>query len=79
LTAPVQRAPLRLGSVATLSRNFQLGWLSPLLRDEQVQIRLVAGLPLIVPSPNSAVRPAFDLLLEEAGAHPVLRGMLGLA
>ena len=137
-TATVQRAVLRVGSVATLSRNFQLGWLSPLLRDEQVQIRLVSGLPrellaqlsahtldvvlsneaaprdtsagwvsrriasqslslvsrpplrkrparpafrfpqdlegqpLIVPSQDSAVRPAFDLLLEEAGVRPVL-------
>ena len=137
-TSAQKRAVLRVGSVATLSRNFQLGWLSPLLRDEQVQIRLVSGTPrellaqlsahtldvvlsneaaprdtsagwvsrrvasqslslvsrppprkrparpalrfpqdldgqpLIVPSQDSAVRPAFDLLLEEAGVRPVL-------
>jgi LysR family transcriptional activator of nhaA len=143
-TSTLKRAVLRVGSVATLSRNFQLGWLSPLLRDEQVQIRLVSGQPrellaqlsahtldvvlsneaaprdtsagwvsrrvasqslslvsrpperlrkgggkgpaapafrfpqdldgkpLILPSADSAVRPAFDLLLEEAGVRPVL-------
>ena len=139
--APAQQRPvLRVGAVATLSRNFQLGWLSPLLRDEQVQIRLVSGpprellaqlsahtldvvlsneaaprdtsagwvsrrvasqslslvsrppararkrqaeaafrfpqdldgQPLILPSEDSAVRPAFDLLLEEAGVRPQL-------
>ena len=137
-TSAQKRAVLRVGSVATLSRNFQLGWLSPLLRDEQVQIRLVSGTPrellaqlsahtldvvlsneaaprdtsagwvsrrvasqslslvsrpparkrparpalrfpqdldgqpIILPSADSAVRPAFDLLLEEAGVRPVL-------
>ena len=127
------RAVLRVGAVATLSRNFQIGWLSPMLRDQQVQIRLVSGQPrellaqlsahsldvvlsnapaprdkaagwisrriaqqalslvskpvgrkqsrfqfprdlegqpLILPSEDSAIRPAFDLLLEEAGVHP---------
>lgn len=129
------RAILRVGAVATLSRNFQIGWLSPMLRDQQVQIRLVSGQPrellaqlsahsldvvlsnepaprdkaagwtsrriaqqtlslvsrppgrsrkhkafqfpkdlegqpLILPSEDSAIRPAFDLLLEEAGVRP---------
>lgn len=30
------------------------------------------GQPIILPSADSAVRPAFDLLLEEAGVRPVL-------
>lgn len=127
------RAVLRVGAVATLSRNFQLGWLLPMLQGQQVQIRLVAGQlrdllaqlathaldvvlsneaaprdssagwvsrriaqqpvslvskpprrgarpfqfpqdldgqPLLLPSEESAVRPAFDLLLEEAGVRP---------
>ncbi len=129
------RAVLRVGAVATLSRNFQLGWLSPILREQQVQIRLVSGQPrqllaqlsahaldvvlstepaprdkaagwisrriaqqplslvsrppgrsrgrsafkfpqdlqgqpLLLPSEDSAIRPAFDLLLEEAGVQP---------
>ncbi len=128
-------AVLRVGAVATLSRNFQLGWLAPVLREQQVQIRLVSGQPrellaqlsahaldvvlsnepaprdkaagwvsrriaqqplslvsrprerserpsrfkfpqdlnsqpLILPSEDSAIRPAFDLLLEEAGVQP---------
>ena len=135
-TPAPSRALLRVGAVSTLSRNFQLGWLKPLLRDPQVQIRLVAGAPrellaqlsahaldvvlsneaaprdkaggwvsrrvaqqplslvshpppkgarqtpplrfphdldgqpLLLPSEESAVRPAFDLLLEEAGVRP---------
>lgn len=28
------------------------------------------GQPLLLPSQDSAVRPAFDLMLEEAGVHP---------
>jgi LysR family transcriptional activator of nhaA len=131
------RAVLRIGAVATLSRNFQLGWLAPMLKDPQVQIRLVSGQmrellaqlsahtldvvlateaaprdkavgwvsrridrqplslvsapprrraragakpfrfpedldgqPLLLPSEDCAVRPAFDLLLEEAGIRP---------
>lgn len=137
-TPALQRAVLRVGAVATLSRNFQLGWLSPMLREQQVQIRLVSGQPrellaqlsahtldvvlsneaaprdtsagwvsrriasqpvslvsrpprrskratpafrfpqdlheqpLILPSADSAVRPAFDLLLEEAEVRPLL-------
>ena len=130
-------AVLRIGAVATLSRNFQLGWLAPMLKDPQIQIRLVSGQmrellaqlsahtldvvlateaaprdkaagwvsrridrqslslvsapprrrsragakplrfpedldgqPLLLPSEDSAVRPAFDLLLEEAGIRP---------
>jgi LysR family transcriptional regulator, transcriptional activator of nhaA len=133
---------LGVGAVATLSRNFQLSWLAPLLNSEQVQIRLAAGQqrellaqlsahaldvvlsneaaprdktsgwvsrriaqqplslvsrparrrtakpagppatlrfpqdldgqPLLLPSEHSAVRPAFDVLLEEAGVHPVI-------
>jgi LysR family transcriptional activator of nhaA len=133
----LDRPLLRVGAVATLSRNFQIGWLAPLLHGEQVQIRLVSGQPrellaqltahtldvvlsneaapretaagwvsrriaqqplslvsrppkgrrraaplafprgldgqpLLLPSPASAVRPAFDLLLEEAGVRPVV-------
>jgi LysR family transcriptional activator of nhaA len=129
----LSRAVLRVGAVATLSRNFQLGWLLPMLEGQQVQIRLVAGQlrdllaqlathaldvvlsneaaprdtsagwvsrriaqqpvslvsrpprrgtrpfrfpqdldgqPLLLPSEESAVRPAFDLLLEETGVRP---------
>ena len=132
-TPTLSRAVLRVGAVATLSRNFQLGWLLPMLQGQQVQIRLVAGQlrdllaqlathaldvvlsneaaprdssagwvsrriaqqpvslvskpprrgarpflfpqdldgqPLLLPSEESAVRPAFDLLLEEAGVRP---------
>ncbi len=135
-TPAVSRPVLRVGAVATLSRNFQLGWLSPMLAAQQVRIRLVSGTPrellaqlsahtldvvlsneaaprdtaagwvsrriaqqtlslvsrpprrgtraaaplrfprdldgqpLLLPSPESAVRPAFDLLLEEAGIRP---------
>jgi LysR family transcriptional activator of nhaA len=132
-TPTLSRAVLRVGAVATLSRNFQLGWLLPMLQGQQVQIRLVAGQlrdllaqlathaldvvlsneatprdtsagwvsrriaqqpvslvskpprrgarpfqfpqdldgqPLLLPSDESAVRPAFDLLLEEAGVRP---------
>jgi len=136
-TPAATRAVLRIGAVATLSRNFQLGWLAPMLKDPQIQIRLVSGQmrellaqlsahaldvvlateaaprdkaagwvsrridrqslslvsapprrrsrvaakpfrfpedldgqPLLLPSEDSAVRPAFDLLLEEAGIRP---------
>jgi LysR family transcriptional activator of nhaA len=135
-TPAPSRAVLRVGAVSTLSRNFQLGWLSPMLKGQQVQIRLVSGQqrdllaqltahaldvvlsneaaprdkatgwvsrrvaqqplclvsrpagtgkraaptlrfphdldgqPLLLPSEESAVRPAFDLLLEEAGVRP---------
>ena len=135
-TPTVSRPVLRVGAVATLSRNFQIGWLLPLLKDQEVQIRLVSGQmrellsqlsshsldvvlsneaaprdtasgwisrriaqqsmslvsrplrglvrraqrlrfpddledqPLILPSEDSAVRPAFDLILEEAGIRP---------
>lgn len=135
-TPALSRAVLRVGAVATLSRNFQLGWLAPLLEDRQVHIRLVSGQPrellaqlaahaldvvlsneaaprdkaagwvsrriarqplslvsrpasagaaalpplrfpqdlhgelLLLPGEASAVRPAFDLLLEEAGVRP---------
>lgn len=130
-----QRPLLRVGAVATLSRNFQIGWLAPLLQQQQVQIRLVSGAarellaqlsahtldvvlateaaprdkpagwvsrriaqqplalvsrppsrrrrlaplrfpqdlhsqPLLLPGEHSAVRNAFDLLLEDAGVHP---------
>lgn len=137
-TPTVERAVLRVGAVATLSRNFQLGWLAPMLHDPQVQIRLVSGQlrellaqlsshnldvvlaneaaprdssaawvsrriasqavslvsspvpkgrtkttplrfpqdldgqPLILPSEDSAIRPAFDLLLEEAQVRPMV-------
>lgn len=135
-TPTISRPVLRVGAVATLSRNFQMGWLLPLLKDENLQIRLVSaqlrqllsqlashsldvvlsneaaprdtaagwisrrvaqqsmslvsspprgvrrktqqfqfpqdleGQPLLLPSQDSAVRPAFDLMLEEAGIHP---------
>lgn len=135
-TPTVSRPVLRVGAVATLSRNFQMGWLLPLLKDENLQIRLVSaqlrqllsqlashsldvvlsneaaprdtsagwisrrvaqqsmslvsspprgvrrktqqfrfpqdleGQPLLLPSQDSAVRPSFDLMLEEAGVHP---------
>lgn len=130
------KAVLRVGSVATLSRNFQIGWLIPILQERNIQIRLVSGQmrellaqlsvhsldvvlaneaaprdsasgwmsrriaqqsvslvsrpprnssksqaklkfpddlqdqPLILPSEDSAVRPGFDMLLEEAGIRP---------
>ncbi len=134
---PSQSRPiLRVGSVATLSRNFQMGWLLPLLKDQNLGIRLVSGQmrellsqlashsldvvlsnesaprdtaagwtsrriahqpmslvsrplkggrskirplkfpddiegqELILPSQDSAVRLAFDLILEEAGIRP---------
>lgn len=148
-------ALLRVGAVATLSRNFQLSWLMPLIRQGGVQIRLVSGQPrellaqlaahaldvvlsneapprdktsawisrrvaqqpmclvsapataspataaaeaprrarrnkpptpplrfphdlhgqpLLLPSAHSAVRPAFDHLLDEAGVRPVVLG-----
>lgn len=135
-TPTISRPVLRVGAVATLSRNFQMGWLLPLLKDENLQIRLVSaqlrqllsqlashsldvvlsneaaprdtaagwisrrvaqqsmslvsspprgvrrktqqfqfpqdleGQPLLLPSQDSAMRPAFDLMLEEAGVHP---------
>lgn len=135
-TPTVARVVLRVGAVATLSRNFQLGWLTPMLDSQQIQIRLVSGQPrellaqlsahsldvvlaneaaprdvsagwvsrriaqqsvslvsrparrrsrsvrefkfpgdlqgqpLLLPSEDSAIRPAFDLLLEEAGVRP---------
>ena len=37
------RAVLRVGAVATLSRNFQLGWLRPLLGREDVELVLRSG------------------------------------
>lgn len=37
------RSVLRVGAVATLSRNFQLGWLRPLLRREDVELVLRSG------------------------------------
>lgn len=135
-TPASQRAVLRVGAVATLSRNFQLRWLSPLLDGGQIQIRLVSGQmkellaqlsvhsldvvlateaaprdksagwvsrriaqqplslvsrppargakasdrfefprdldgqPIVLPSEDSSVRAAFDLLVEEAGVRP---------
>lgn len=42
-TPAVARPVLRVGAVATLSRNFQIDWLLPLLKDDSVQIRLVSG------------------------------------
>lgn len=37
------RAVLRIGAVATLSRNFQLGWLKPLLPRDDVELVLRSG------------------------------------
>ncbi len=134
---PSQARPvLRVGAVATLSRNFQIGWLLPLLQEQSLGMRLVSGQmrellsrlashsldvvlsneaaprdtaagwisrriaqqplslvsrpphggrrkarpfqfpddladqPLILPSQDSAVRLAFDLIVEEAGIRP---------
>jgi len=41
--AASSRVVLRVGAVATLSRNFQMRWLLPLLQNDQIQIRLVSG------------------------------------
>ena len=41
--AASSRVVLRVGAVATLSRNFQMRWLLPLLQNNQIQIRLVSG------------------------------------
>jgi LysR family transcriptional activator of nhaA len=41
---PAARAPvLRVGAVATLSRNFQLQWLQPVLAQGGVQVKLLSG------------------------------------
>lgn len=135
-TPTVSRPVLRVGAVATLSRNFQIDWVLPLLQDQTLQVRLVSGQmrellsqltshaldvvlsnesaprdtaagwisrriaqqpmslvsrapargrrkqqpfqfpedlenqPLILPSQDSAVRLAFDLMLDEAGVRP---------
>lgn len=37
------RVVLRVGAVATLSRNFQMSWLLPIFREPHIQIRLVSG------------------------------------
>jgi LysR family transcriptional activator of nhaA len=37
------RAPLRVGALSTLSRNFQLNFLRPVLRDHQVDLILKSG------------------------------------
>jgi len=133
---PSSRVFLRVGAVATLSRNFQMGWLLPIFQEDNVQVRLVSGQmrellaqlsshsldvvlsnapaprdsaagwisrrvaqqslslvsrpprgsvrrreklkfpeelqgqPLILPGEDSAVRTAFDLLLEASGIQP---------
>lgn len=41
--ARVGRAAVRVGAVATLSRNFQLGWLRPLLARDDVELVLRSG------------------------------------
>jgi len=137
-TPAVARPVLRVGAVATLSRNFQIDWVLPLLKDQSLQVRLVSGpmrdllsqlashaldvvlsneaaprdtaagwssrriahqpmslvsrapgkggrklgplkfpddlqaQPLILPSQDSAVRLAFDLMLDEAGIRPLI-------
>jgi LysR family transcriptional regulator, transcriptional activator of nhaA len=40
---PTRDPVLHVGAVATLSRNFQLGWLQPVLADGSVQVRLHSG------------------------------------
>lgn len=42
-TPAVARPVLRVGAVATLSRNFQIDWVLPLLKDDNLQVRLVSG------------------------------------
>lgn len=42
-TAKQGRAALRIGAVATLSRNFQLGWLQPLLGRDDIELVLRSG------------------------------------
>ncbi len=42
-TPAVARPVLRVGAVATLSRNFQIDWVLPLLKDDTLQVRLVSG------------------------------------
>lgn len=136
-TPTVAKPILRVGAVATLSRNFQVDWVLPLLKAQNIQVRLVSGqmrellsqlashsldvvlsneaapkdtaagwssrriaqqtmslvsipqlvrgrrnkknfnfpedlqkLPVILPSQDSAVRLAFDLILDEAGIRP---------
>ena len=54
------RTVLRIGAVATLSRNFQLGWLRPLLGREDVELVLRSGtlrelLPLLAAHTLDAV------------------------
>ena len=130
-----QQALLRVGAAATLSRNFQMQWLRPLLDRNDVHIRLQSGtlrellaelaahtldvvlaneavprdraaglysrliaeqtvslvsrkprgkakklrfpddldgLPLVLPGVGSAVRTAFDAVLDLAGVRPVI-------
>lgn len=130
-----QQALLRVGAAATLSRNFQMQWLRPLLERDDVRIRLQSGmlrellaelsahtldvvlanepvprdraaglysrliaeqavslvsrkprgiakklrfpddldgLPLVLPGNGSAVRTAFDAVLDLAGVRPVI-------
>jgi len=40
---PSSRIVLRVGAVATLSRNFQMRWLLPIFREPNIQVRLVSG------------------------------------
>lgn len=41
---PHQHSPtLRVGAAATLSRNFQLQWLAPILKRADIRIRLISG------------------------------------
>ena len=41
--APSSTAVLRVGAVATLSRNFQMSWLLPIFQEPNIQVRLVSG------------------------------------
>lgn len=41
--APASTVVLRVGAVATLSRNFQMSWLLPIFQEPNIQVRLVSG------------------------------------
>ncbi len=133
-TAASGRAALRVGAVATLSRNFQLEWLRPLLTRDDVEVVIRSGslrellaqlaahtldvvlsnsavprdagstwhshrvgeqpvslvgrpvrggrrlrfpddlrtVPVVLPSTQSSMRAAFDLLLDQAGIRPIV-------
>ena len=129
------RQTLRVGAMATLSRNFQMGFLSPIVNRADVALVLRSGsmaellalinahaldvvlansparrdprsdlrshlvrrqsvslvgrpretgwrfqfpkdlmsVPIVLPSPDSEIRMAFDRILDDAGIHPVIQ------